>query len=253
MGSFAKFLCGAAAASLLAWGGSDEGFIDNLEAQGKAALGDGGFEGVDMSMARDPLSRIALLDGVSDPAKRAEIEAAMLKVPGVASVRWAGEADAVAADPGDGEAGGAGALAAEATSGASEEQVADCQSDIDAFMDGKVINFNSGSAFIAPASGAIISDLAEKLTACSGMAIAVEGHTDATGSAEINTTLSQARADAVASALNESGVAAERITATGFGSSQLLVPGDGANAANRRIEFTLNAGGADAPAAQGEE
>ncbi len=248
MGSFAKFLCGAAAASLLAWGASSEGFIDNLETKGQSALANGGFEGIDLSMARDPLSRVALLDGESDPAKRAEIEAAVLKVPGVASVRWAGDADGAATDAGATET-----LAADATTGASEEQVADCQTDIDAFMEGKVINFNSGSAYIAPASGEIITGLAEKLTACSGMAIGVGGHTDATGSVEVNNTLSQARADAVASALSEAGVSADRITATGYGSSQPLVAGDGANAANRRIEFTLNAGGAEAPAAGGDE
>lgn len=51
--------------------------------------------------------------------------------------------------------------------------------------------------------------------------VEIQGHTDSTGSDRINNPLSQARADAVAAVLvNEFGIAADRITAKGYGSSQ---------------------------------
>lgn len=236
MNGLIKGLIGAGGASLLAWGahsmtGAD--YVDGIESDAQASLAAGEFGGVSLSMQREPLSRVAVLSGTSDPAERARIEAHLRANSKVGEIRWADAAADAAADSG-------------AANGASDEQVADCQSGIDAFMDGKSITFNTGSAYLAPSSLTIIDGLGERLSACTGMNIAVGGHTDATGTDAVNQRLSQGRADSVAAALAERGVAAERVTATGYGSSQLLVEGDGANAANRRIEFTLNAG----PAAQ---
>lgn len=239
-----KFALGALGATCLAWGThaiTGAGYIDGMEADTKAALDAGGYDGVSFEMQRDPLARIAVLDGVDDPAKRAEIEAALMASDAnLAGVRWADGAESGAVAPAVADADGA--ADADATVGASAEQVADCQNDVNAFMESKTITFRSGSAFLPDSSLEIVDGLAEKLTACTGMSVAVGGHTDATGSAAINQSISQARADAVAEALTARGVGAARITATGYGSSQLLVEGDGANEANRRIEFTLATG-----------
>ena len=237
MNGMTKFLVGAAGASFLAWGAHAIGggsYIDGLEEQGNAALSTAGIDNVSLKMKRNWLSRTALLDGVTDSAERAEVERVLKKgVPGLVAVKWPkGEGDA-------------GTDAGAATSGASAEEVASCQDGVNTFMTDKKINFAINSADLAPDAVTVVDGLAEKLSGCTGMAIGVGGHTDATGSAETNKVISQARADAVAAALTERGVSAEQITATGFGSDAPLIEGDGANAANRRIEFTLGTGDAE--------
>lgn len=259
MHGLAKGLIGAGVASLLAWGSHAMGgatYINDLESEMSGALADAGALsdpgalGASLRLQRDPLARVATISGVTDASDRARIEQQLLAGGRIRTIIWAD--DLVDASVTDGEADTAalstGIEDVEAVSGASEEQVADCQSDLDAFMADRVVVFESGSAELAAPSISVISGLAERLTACTGMSVAVGGHTDATGTDAVNQQLSQARADAVAAALAGRGVAPVRITATGYGSSRPLVEGNGANAANRRIEFTLDAGGASSPA-----
>jgi outer membrane protein OmpA-like peptidoglycan-associated protein len=67
----------------------------------------------------------------------------------------------------------------------------------------------------------------------------IEGHTDNTGSATVNKALSQKRADAIKNFFLSKGIAADRITATGFGSDKPV--GDNKTAKgrqdNRRVEM----------------
>jgi OOP family OmpA-OmpF porin len=67
------------------------------------------------------------------------------------------------------------------------------------------------------------------------------GHTDNTGSMELNLRLSKERAEAVKAYLVSQGVNASRIEATGYGPNQPIA--SNATAAgrqeNRRVEFTL--------------
>jgi OOP family OmpA-OmpF porin len=67
----------------------------------------------------------------------------------------------------------------------------------------------------------------------------IDGHTDNTGSASHNLSLSQNRAEAVKMKLVNMGIEAERLSAKGFGDSKPLgandTPEDKAN--NRRVEF----------------
>ena len=71
--------------------------------------------------------------------------------------------------------------------------------------------------------------------------VRIEGHTDNAGNAANNQRLSQQRAEAVRDALVRLGVAAERLTARGFGPDQPV--GDNATpegrALNRRVEFII--------------
>ena len=249
MTGFGKFLVGAAATSLLAWGAhavAGEHYIDGLEEDAQAAFATlGAGEGAAVAMQRDMLARVAIVSGVTDPAERERIRTGLLAIPGMKDVTFADAADAQD---------GADMAAAQGTDDAPEStEVTACQSDVDAVMAGKVINFRSGSAFMPDSSLAIVSEVAEALSACPDLAIAVAGHTDATGSDDINQRLSQARADAVAAALSERGIATDRITATGRGSSEPIMEGTSpeANAANRRIEFGVGTTGS--AAAQGEE
>lgn len=66
---------------------------------------------------------------------------------------------------------------------------------------------------------------------------AVAGHTDASGQAGLNLELSCARALAVRRHLAARGVAAERLSAYGFGSGRLLVADDPRAGGNRRVEI----------------
>ena len=69
-----------------------------------------------------------------------------------------------------------------------------------------------------------------------GEVFLVEGYTDAVGSDEDNLTLSDRRAETVASMLSQRfGVPAENLTIQGYGKRYRKVPTDGPNRANRRV------------------
>lgn len=71
----------------------------------------------------------------------------------------------------------------------------------------------------------------------------IEGHTDATGSAEYNRTLSQKRAEAVSDGLRDKNVKNQRIKTAWYGEVQPKYSNDteGNRAKNRRVEFAIYA------------
>ena len=73
--------------------------------------------------------------------------------------------------------------------------------------------------------------------------ILVEGHTDDTGPADYNMTLSQARAESVAHYLESKGVASNRFTIKWYGETQPKYPNnsDANRALNRRVELGVMA------------
>jgi succinyl-CoA synthetase beta subunit len=101
------------------------------------------------------------------------------------------------------------------------------------------VTFVTGSGRLAPASMAVLKEQAEKLKACPDRKLEVAGHTDNVGKPEANLALSQQRADAVTAALSKLGVAAERISAKGYGDTKPAASNDDAagRALNRRVEF----------------
>lgn len=108
--------------------------------------------------------------------------------------------------------------------------------------DGKVavqITFASDSARILPGSQAQLEQIAEWLQQDPELRLAVNGHTDDTGTAERNRTLSQARATAVTAALAGHGIDASRLQAHGLGREQPVVDNGTpeGRAANRRVEL----------------
>lgn len=101
------------------------------------------------------------------------------------------------------------------------------------------IEFDLDSAVIRRESGAVLEDVARALAAHPEWRLAIEGHTDSTGTAAHNQELSAARAAAVCDALAERGVAAARLRAAGYGAARPVADNATAlgRARNRRVEI----------------
>ena len=100
------------------------------------------------------------------------------------------------------------------------------------------ITFRSGSAEMTGEGRAQARSFAAALMlpGLSRRRFEIAGHTDASGSAENNLALSQARAESVVSFLVASGVDRSRLEARGYGSEDLALPDAPRDPANRRVE-----------------
>ncbi len=256
-----KILTGAAATAVLALAGhyiTGDGYISGLETKAQTEITAQGIEGVQVSFGRDPLSRKAVLDGdVSDDVKQKALNA----VAGVtgASAVWSGSDLVGTADAGDGS--GTDRKLADGSANvdpATQDAVSKCQGVVDKAIEGKKLSFRSGSAYVSPASNKILDDVAAALKPCSGLVVAVGGHTDDNGNGQVNKILSQERADRVRAGLIKRGISENLVTATGYGAEQPLATGSGpeADAQNRRIEFKVQSANKkeanDANSQQGE-
>lgn len=108
--------------------------------------------------------------------------------------------------------------------------------------DGRVpvyIEFDVDRASIRPAARPAVDEIVKLLEGNPSLTVSIEGHTDDTGTAERNQTLSLARAEAVRAELIAAGIAPSRMKTAGFGSSRPLASGSGedARARNRRVEL----------------
>ncbi len=101
------------------------------------------------------------------------------------------------------------------------------------------INFDTNSAVIRSESKPTLDRIAGVLKAKPDWQMTVEGHTDATGSAARNQTLSEERAQSVIDFLTSAGVPAGRLKAAGFGSSKPVASNDTelGRSQNRRVEL----------------
>ena len=103
------------------------------------------------------------------------------------------------------------------------------------------VNFEFNSARLTPDGELILDNLGHALQdpKLGASRFAIGGHTDGVGSAGYNKTLSEQRAEAVRNYLIERyDVPADRLTAEGFGLTQLLDSANPASAVNRRVEIT---------------
>jgi len=103
------------------------------------------------------------------------------------------------------------------------------------------ITFDTNSAEIKPEFRAALDQIARSINQYDGTVVRVEGHTDSTGRAEYNQTLSVNRAQSVVSYLAQRGVAHHRMQAIGYGQSQPIASNDTpeGRAQNRRVEILI--------------
>ena len=101
------------------------------------------------------------------------------------------------------------------------------------------ITFDVGKSTIKPESMSEINRIVELMKENPDLKFSVEGHTDSSGNAATNQTLSEARSQAVVDKLVENGIAADRLKAAGKGQTSPLADNgtDEGRAKNRRVEF----------------
>lgn len=102
-----------------------------------------------------------------------------------------------------------------------------------------LIQFDFNSAHVRPESQQALANLSQALqsTELLGSSFAVEGHTDAKGSADYNQKLSQQRAQAVRDFLKIKGVDEGRLLAAGKGATELANADQPFAAENRRVRI----------------
>ncbi len=100
-----------------------------------------------------------------------------------------------------------------------------------------VIPFDSGSTALSGAAQAVIARIGQAYPSAS---MSITGHTDAVGSAATNQALSQARANAVQSALGNAGVQGSAVVSNaGKAANNLRVATNAPSAVNRRVEIDI--------------
>ncbi|MDR8016934.1 OmpA family protein [Ectopseudomonas guguanensis] len=103
------------------------------------------------------------------------------------------------------------------------------------------ITFASNSADISSSFYPTLNSLVLVFKEFDKNGVNIVGHTDSTGSQELNQSLSQRRAQSVANYLTANGVPGQRISAYGAGPSQPIASNatDAGRAQNRRVEINL--------------
>jgi OmpA-OmpF porin, OOP family len=104
------------------------------------------------------------------------------------------------------------------------------------------VQFETGSDKLLPVSYPLLDQVAQVMVENAQIELVeVQGHTDSTGTASINRTLSKARAESVRRYLMGKGVGKGRLGAKGFGPDVPLAGNDTAEGReiNRRVEFKI--------------
>ena len=101
------------------------------------------------------------------------------------------------------------------------------------------ITFDVGKSVIKPESMGEINRIVQLITENPTLKFSVEGHTDSTGNAASNQTLSEARSKSIVDKLVEMGIAADRLTSSGKGQTTPIADNatDEGRVKNRRVEF----------------
>ncbi|MBS1121378.1 MAG: OmpA/MotB domain protein [Deltaproteobacteria bacterium] len=104
------------------------------------------------------------------------------------------------------------------------------------------VQFELGKADVLPISHSLLDEVVKVMKDNPQIEqVQIEGHTDATGSADINKKLSQQRAESVMKYVTSKGINAKRLVAKGFGPEVPIASNDDAagQEMNRRVEFNI--------------
>jgi outer membrane protein OmpA-like peptidoglycan-associated protein len=104
------------------------------------------------------------------------------------------------------------------------------------------VHFAFGTAKILPDSFPVLQEVADYLKANKAIKrMAIEGHTDNKGAADLNKSLSQQRANSVMTWLSQHGIEAGRLEAHGYGMEKPIEDNEteAGRAKNRRVEFKI--------------
>ncbi|AXK38098.1 OmpA family protein [Crenobacter cavernae] len=103
------------------------------------------------------------------------------------------------------------------------------------------ITFALNSAELRPNVRTSLDDVSKVLAQYTDTSITVSGHTDSTGTQQLNQALSERRASSVGGYLQGKGVAGARIRTVGFGPNQPVASNTSAEgrAKNRRVEINI--------------
>jgi len=101
------------------------------------------------------------------------------------------------------------------------------------------VEFDLDRATLRPDARPAVDEIIKLMRTHLDLRLSIEGHTDNTGAAAHNRTLSKARADTVQAALIAAGIAAARLRTAGLGADKPLAPNtsDSNRARNRRVEL----------------
>jgi len=101
------------------------------------------------------------------------------------------------------------------------------------------LNFDTGKATLQPDAASQLDQMAQLLKRNAGLKVEVGGHTDNLGDASANQKLSEARAQTVMKELVKRGIAANRLTAKGYGPTVAIADNrlEEGRAKNRRVEL----------------
>jgi len=104
------------------------------------------------------------------------------------------------------------------------------------------ITFPTNGFTLSPAAEQTLNQVADRLKACAGTKVSINGYSDNTGNDAINNPLSANRANAVVDYLIARGVTGDRLTAKGLGSADPIADNGGPDgqAKNRRVEIALS-------------
>ncbi len=114
-----------------------------------------------------------------------------------------------------------------------------CAADVAKELAENPVRFATASAVIPPESEETLNRIAALLATCPEAAFEVAGHTDDQADADYNQRLSQSRAANIVAALASRGIAAERLSAAGYGESRPVADNatEEGRLLNRRVEF----------------
>ncbi|MFT3810561.1 MAG: OmpA family protein [Micropepsaceae bacterium] len=172
--------------------------------------------------------RSLTLDAIAkDAATRAAIAKSLADLP--AAYAWTAAIGVSGAGP------------ATAETSPAESPARACQTEISEALAATPVVFASASAELPDSAEPLVAKIAAIAATCPEARLEIAGHTDASGNAQKNITLSENRAGAVEAALIVRGVDAARLSAKGYGAARPIASNDNDadKARNRRIEVIV--------------